>query len=241
VKRKRVVIVSGGTYGIGREITRRLAFEGWSVVAFGLEARQPGSAARDGIAGTRALLEAEGLRADLLEADVADADDVGRVVRFALEHHGAVDALVNNAAIRPTGTLLETDEATFDRVLAVNLKGPFLLCRAVIPDMLRRGEGSIVNIASAAGRGKPGILAYSASKGGIFALSAALSLDHQRDGIRVNVVVPASGTPSGMIEAMNSDGRATHGGGGSPTDVAREVAFLVSDAASEISGQVREL
>ena len=247
MKRKRTAIVSGGSYGIGRAITLQLAREGWSVVAFGLETRQPGSAAEGGIADTQAALEAEGLHADLLEADVANADDVDRVVAFALERHGAVDAVVNNAAIRPTGTLVETDLATFDRTLAVNLRGPFLLCRAVLPGMLARGSGAIVNIGSGAGRCKPGrparpgILAYSASKGGVFALSAALAQECEGGAIRVNVVVPAPGTPSGMIEAMHAAGQATQGGESAPEDVAREVAFLLSDQAREVSGQVREL
>ena len=244
MKQKRTVIVSGGSYGIGRAITLQLAREGWSVVAFALETRQPGSAAEGGIADTQAALEAEGLQADLLEADVANSDDVDRVVAFALERHGAVNAVVNNAAIRPTGTLVETDLATFDRTLAVNLRGPFLLCRAVLPGMLARGSGAIVNIGSGAGRckpGRPGILAYSASKGGVFALSAALAQECEGGAIRVNVVVPAPGTPSGMIEAMHAAGQATQGGESAPEDVAREVAFLLSDQAREVSGQVREL
>lgn len=240
----RTVIVSGGTYGIGRAITLRLAREGWWVVAFGLEAQQPGSAARNGIQGTREALEAEGLDAELLEADAAQAADVSRVVSRALEKHGRVDGLVNNAAIRPVGTLLDTDEATFDRTLAVNLKGPFLLCREVVPLMRTGDGGAIVNIGSGASRGKPGILAYSASKGGVLALSAALAADHHRDGIRVNVVIPAPRTASGMIEAMDAartSGEAAATPGGAPEDVAREVAFLLSDAAAGISGSVREL
>jgi NAD(P)-dependent dehydrogenase (short-subunit alcohol dehydrogenase family) len=237
----RSVIVSGGTYGIGRAIVLELARQGWCVVAFGLEAAQPGSAARDGIAATRAALQSEDLEADLLTADVADARDVARVVAFALEKHGGVDALVNNAAIRPTGTLLDTDQATFDRTLAVNLRGPFLLCREVIPIMRARGGGAIVNIGSGAGRGKPGILAYSASKGGLLAFSSALAQDHEADQIRVNVVVPAPGTPSGMVEAMHASGQQATRVGGSPEQVASEVAFLLSDEARGISGSVRDL
>ena len=237
----RTVIVSGGTYGIGRAIVLELARQGWRVIAFGLEAKQPGSAAQQGIAGTRVALEAEGLQADLLEADTANAQDVARVVAFAVAKHGGADALVNNAAIRPTGTILDTDEATFDRTLAVNLKGPFLLCREVIPILRARGGGAIVNIGSGAGHGKPGILAYSASKGGVFALSAALAQDHEADEIRVNVVVPAPGTPSGMVEAMQAAGAPGAGIGGSAEEVAREVAFLLSDQARDISGSVRDL
>lgn len=229
------VIVSGGTYGIGRAITLELAQRGWRVVAFGLEEAQPGSAAVRGIEGTRKALASAGLEAELLEADVADPAQLAALVRHTREHYGRVDGLVNNAAIRPTGTILETDEATFDRVIAVNLKGVYCLCREVIPIMREANGGSIVNIGSGAGRGKPGLLAYATSKGGVFALSAALAHDHERDAIRVNVVVPEPRTPSGMVEAMNSEGAPART---TATDVARAVAFLLSEESSGVSGAV---
>jgi NAD(P)-dependent dehydrogenase (short-subunit alcohol dehydrogenase family) len=219
---KAAVIVSGGTYGIGRQIVLELASHGHPVVAFGLEAEQPGSLAREGIAATRTRLSQAGLEADLLEADVSSARDVERVVQHALRRHGAIAGLVNNAAIRPTGDVLETDESRFDRVMAVNLKGPFLLCRAVIPHLRAAGGGAIVNLGSGASRGKPGLAAYGASKAGLHALTLALAEDHREDGIRVNLVVPAPGTASGMIEAMGVSPSA------SPSDVARAVAALLA-------------
>ncbi len=230
------VIVSGGTYGIGRQIVIELASRGHPVVAFGLEARQPGSLAQDGIAATRALLSEAGLEADLLEADVSSAADVDRVVQHALREHGSIAALVNNAAIRPTGDVLDTDEETFDRVLAVNLKGPFLLCRAVVPHLRAAGGGAIVNVGSGAAKGKPGLAAYSASKGGLHALTLALAEDHRKDGIRVNLVVPAPRTASGMAEAMGGPALA------SPSDVARAVASLLSpDADPTVTGTVIDI
>ena len=101
---RKTVIVSGGTYGIGRGISLALAERGWQVVAFGLEGRQPGSFAENGIEDTRATLQDHGLSAELLEADVADAQDVGRVVDISLQRFGSIEGVVNNAAIRPTGT-----------------------------------------------------------------------------------------------------------------------------------------
>src|SRR4051794_31804804 len=160
----RVVIVTGGTFGIGRAITLRLAALGHSVVAFGLEQPQISFSAAAAIPGLASELRDLGLQADLLEADVSDASDVARVVETTLANHGRIDALVNNAAIGPLGTVLDTDEATFERILAVNLKGPYLCSHAVLPHMITAGGGAIINIGSGAGWGKPNMAAYSASK-----------------------------------------------------------------------------
>ncbi|TKW77960.1 MAG: SDR family NAD(P)-dependent oxidoreductase, partial [Bradyrhizobium icense] len=130
----RVVIVSGGTFGIGRAITLRLAALGHAVTAFGLEAPQISSLAAAGIFSLAAEMKERGLKADLMEADVSNAADVARVVDATLQRHGRIDALVNNAAIGPLGTVLDTDEATFDRIMAVNLKGPYLTSRAQRPN-----------------------------------------------------------------------------------------------------------
>ena len=241
-----VTLVTGGTYGIGRAITLTLAAEGHRVCACGVEARQVGSAAEGGTAATQAALAAQGHSADFAEVDVADAAQVRRWVADVLARHGRIDALVNNAAIHPRGDVTQTDEALWDRVIAVNLKGVFLTCRAVIPAMRAAGGGAIVNIGSGAGWGKPDLAAYSASKGGVFALSAAMAWDHLGDRIRVNVVVPG-GTRSGMTELGNvpaferlasrtATGRVTE-----PQDIANAVAFLLSDAAAQISGTVLDV
>lgn len=240
---RRTVIVAGGTYGIGRGIVLDLARRGWRVVAFGLSTRQPGSAAEGGVEDTREALAEAGLEGAVMDGDVSSADDVARVVTAALAATGRIDGLVNNAAIRPSGTILDIDEASFDQVLAVNLKGPYLTSRAVLPHMIAVGGGAIVNIGSGSGWGKPNAAAYCASKGGIFALSAAMAYDHLADGIRVNTVVPGPQTASGMVEEMaaqrplppvqTASGRQT-----TPQDIANAVAFLLSDEAAQISGTV---
>ena len=236
-----VAIVTGGTYGIGRGITLKLASDGYRVVAFGLDGRQIGSAAENGRAGTSAELEARGLAADLLEADVARSEDVGRVVDFAMNAYGRIDALVNNAAIHPSGTILQTTEEVWDRALEVNLKGMFLCTRAVLPHMIEQGGGAIVNIASKASWGQPNLLAYSASKGGVLGFSFALAYDHLKDHVRVNVVVP-SGVMTGMNEGTSRPDVAAQasvaGRNTVPADVANAVAFLLSDEAATISGAV---
>ena len=240
---RRTVIVAGGTYGIGRGIVLDLARRGWRVVAFGLSTRQPGSAAEGGVEDTREALAEAGLEGAVMDGDVSSADDVARVVTAALAATGRIDGLVNNAAIRPSGTILDIDEASFDQVLAVNLKGPYLTSRAVLPHMIAVGGGAIVNIGSGSGWGKPNAAAYCTSKGGIFALSAAMAYDHLADGIRVNTVVPGPQTASGMVEEMaaqrplppvqTASGRQT-----TPQDIANAVAFLLSDEAAQISGTV---
>jgi NAD(P)-dependent dehydrogenase (short-subunit alcohol dehydrogenase family) len=236
----KVAIVTGGTYGIGRGITLTLARKGFRVLAFGLDSRQVGSVAENGSAGTRAALEREGLTAELLEADVSRDEDVERVVKHALDTFGRIDGLVNNAAIHPRGTILDTPRQLWDQVLAVNLTGMYLMTRSVLPHMIRQGGGAIVNIASKATWGQPELLAYSASKGGVLGFTFALGYDHLQEHIRVNAVVPSS-VESGMSEgrltsshaAQTVTGRLTQ-----PADVASAVAFLLSDEAEQISGAV---
>jgi NAD(P)-dependent dehydrogenase (short-subunit alcohol dehydrogenase family) len=244
----KVVLVSGGTFGIGRAITLGLAGRGHSVVAFGLEAPQVSSTAQSAIPPLRAELSRVGLGAELMEADVSRSGEVAKVVDLALAKFGRIDAVVNNAAIGPLGTVLDTDEALFDHIMAVNLKGPYLTSRAVIPHMIAQGGGSIVNIGSGAGWGKPNMAVYSASKGGLFALSTAMAYDFLHDRIRVNTVIPGGG---GIVSGMSLGrvgGDVSRFGKGAPgtaagraatgDDVANVVAFLLSPEGETLSGTV---
>lgn len=243
-----VVIVTGGTFGLGQAITVDLARRGHQVVAFGLGQPQVSSIAQ-GMSSLLAELQQAGCKAEVLEADVSSAADVQRVVDHAVSRHGAIHGLVNNAAIGPLGTVLSTDEATFERILAVNVKGTYLASRAVLPHMIRGGGGSIVNIGSGAGYGKPNMAAYSASKGAIVALSMAMAYDHFHDHVRVNVAIPGGGgIVSGMsVGRMGGDTDAFRrrpapgtaaGRPASGRDLANAVAFLLSDEAAAISGTV---
>jgi NAD(P)-dependent dehydrogenase (short-subunit alcohol dehydrogenase family) len=244
----RVVIVTGGTFGIGRAVTLGLAARGHSVVAFGLETAQVSSTAANAIPSLKAELEQRGLQAVLMDADVSNAQDVARVVDKTLGKHGRIDALVNNAAIGPLGTVLDTDEALFDRIMAVNLKGPYLCSRAVLPHMIKAGGGAIVNVGSGAGWGKPNMAVYSASKGGLVALGAATAYDFLHHRIRVNTVVPGGG---GIVTGMSLGrvgGDQSRFGQGAPgtaagravngEDIANVVAFLISPEAETISGTI---
>lgn len=246
-----VVIVTGGTFGIGQAITVLLAQRGHQVVALGLSAPQVSSTAA-GTEGIRQELARHGLTADVLEADVSNAADVKRAVDHAIQHYGRIDGLVNNAAIGPLGTILDTDEATWDRIIDVNLKGAYLCSRAVIPHMGRQGGGAIVNVGSGAGWGKPNMAAYSSSKGGMVALTMAMAYDHFHDHVRVNMVIPGGG---GIVTGM-SVGRfggdvdrftsrtapgTVAGRAATPMDIARPVAFLLSEEAAVISGSVLDV
>lgn len=245
-----VTIVSGGTFGLGQSIVLELARRGHDVVAFGLSEPQVSSTAR-GFDAIHDAVDSAGVvdRVEVMEADVSDVADVERVVARTIERFGRVDGLVNNAAIGPLGTIVDTDPALFDRIFAVNVRGTYLASRTVMPHLVRQGGGAIVNIGSGAGYGKPNMAAYAASKGAIVALSAAMAYDHFHQHVRVNVAIPGGGgIVSGMsvgrfggdVERFVSRpssgtvaGRAATG-----TDLANTVAFLLSDDAATLSGTV---
>lgn len=243
-----VVIVTGGTFGLGQSITVELARRGHQVVAFGLSQPQVSSTAK-GFDAVLQELEQAGVKADVLEADVSNAADVQRVVDRTVSRYGAIHGLVNNAAIGPLGTVLTTDEAMFERIFDVNVKGTYLASRAVLPHMIRAGGGAIVNIGSGAGYGKPNMAAYASSKGAILALTMAMAYDHFHERVRVNLAIPGGG---GIVSGMSvgrtggdvdafvrkpvpgtAAGRPATGG-----DLANAVAFLLSDEAAAISGTV---
>lgn len=246
-----VVIVTGGTYGLGREISLTLARRGWSVVAFGLEERQVSSLAENSIPSLLAIAESENLSLIAFDADVSQDSDIERVISLTIERFGKIDALVNNAAIGPLGTILETSPDLWDDIMSVNLKGPYLASRSVIPHLIAQGGGSIVNIGSGAGWGKPNMAAYATSKGGLIAFSAALALDFFHEKIRVNTVIPGGGgIVAGMsLGRVNGDvGQLTKNAAGTVAgrvttgdDLAKAVAFLLSNDAEVISGTVLDV
>lgn len=243
-----VTIVTGGTFGLGKDITVELARRGHHVVAFGLSQQQISSVAA-GLTELHDSLAQAGVGAEVLEADVSSASDVARVVEHALAKFGRIDNLVNNAAIGPLGTVLSTEESLWDRILDVNLKGAYLCSRAVIPHMERQGGGAIVNVGSGAGWGKQNMAAYSASKGGMVALTMAMAYDHFHTHVRVNMVIPGGGgIVSGMsvgrmggdvdrLRAKPAQGTVA-GRPASGLDLAKAAAFLLSDEALTISGTI---
>jgi NAD(P)-dependent dehydrogenase (short-subunit alcohol dehydrogenase family) len=225
----RVAVVTGGASGIGRATARRLAAEGASVVVADLDG-----------AGAEQVAAEVGGRA--VEADVTVPADVERIAAAA----GPVDVLVCSAGGGLSDDLLAIDGETWDRDLALNLKAAFLCAKAVLPGMIERGRGVIVNIASVNGMAYLGYEPYSAAKAGMINLTAAIASRYGPDGIRAVAIAPGSIRSQLWEERMAKEpeiferlvGWYPLRRVGEPEDVAAAVAFLASDEASWISGEV---
>lgn len=228
----RVAIVTGGSRGIGAAICRHLAADGFSVH---LVYRNADAAAQQVVSDIRR----SGGHVVLHKVDVSLEAQVQTLVDTVLEQEPTIHALINNAAIIDDRLLALTTVTQWDQVLRVNLTGPFLMCRAVLPSMLERSWGRIVNISSNSVRiPAAGQSAYAASKGGLEALTRALAMEVGRKGIRVNTVAP------GRIKTdmtRNIAAQLGHGDSGPrwgvPDDLCGIVSFLISDQADYIQGQ----
>jgi NAD(P)-dependent dehydrogenase (short-subunit alcohol dehydrogenase family) len=185
----RVAIVTGGSRGIGRAIARRLAGAGAGVVVAARTARDAGQVVEE--------ITADGGTAIAVSCDVAVASEVGQMVAATLDRFGRIDVVINNAGISPVHKeLQDLTEAEWDRVLDVNVKGVFLVCRAVAPTLIGQAGGVIVNIASIAGvLPIPRESAYIASTAGLIGLTRALAFDWSKYSIRVHAVAPATSRP----------------------------------------------
>jgi NAD(P)-dependent dehydrogenase (short-subunit alcohol dehydrogenase family) len=230
----RVAVVTGGASGIGAAVCRRLAAEGARVVVADV-ADEAGHAVADEIEGW------------FVPADVASAADDHRMYDETVRRYGRVDVAVHAAGICPPddGSILAVGLAAWRRVQDVNLRGVYLGCRAVLPYMLSAGAGSIVNVASTAAMlgAATSQISYTASKGGVLALSRELGVQLARQGIRVNAISPGP-VVTPLTVALFADDRAAlerrlvhvpMGRFAEPTEIAGAVAFLASDDASFVT------
>jgi NAD(P)-dependent dehydrogenase (short-subunit alcohol dehydrogenase family) len=234
----RVGLVTGAGGGIGREIARRLAGEGMSVAVLDCD----GSAAQAVAAKIGGLAVA---------ADVTSEEEVGGAVDTILAAFNQIDVLVNNAGVAWTGPALDMPLEAFQAMLRVNVEGVFIMSRAVLPHMIARHSGSVVNLASWAGKTGPAFFAgYSASKFAVIGLTQALAREVAPHGIRVNAICPGIVVDTAMRTAIEAQQRRYGlpetaereksipiGRVSVPDDVARIAAFLASDEASYLTGE----
>ncbi|MCR8634230.1 SDR family NAD(P)-dependent oxidoreductase [Paenibacillus radicis (ex Xue et al. 2023)] len=239
----KAAVVIGGTSGIGLGAARRLAQGGAKVVISGVNESD----------GVKAVDEMRnmGIDAFFKKADIRYSAEVESLIQFAVETCGWLDILVNSAGIQRYGDTVQTSEEVWDEVIDINLKGMFLACKYAIPEMRKAGKGAIVNVSSVQSlASQKSVVAYSASKGGINAMTRAMAHDHAHEQIRVNAVCPASiDTPMLRMSADMYKGEQSSesilaawgnmhpvGRIGTIEEVGELIAFLCSERASFITG-----
>ena len=238
----KAAVVTGGAGGIGTAICRRFGEEGARVAVFDIN--------QDAAEAVAAAIRADGGDARAFAVDLTSQESVVTAVAAAEEALGPIGILVNNAGWDRAGNFLDTDKALWDRIVAVNLYGPLYMHHAVLKGMAERGEGRVVNIASDAARvGSSGEAVYAYCKGGLVAFSKTMAREMAKKRINVNVVCPGP-TDTALFRDFCGDGEygeklraglarsIPFGRLGQPDDLPGIVAFLASDDASFITGQV---
>jgi NAD(P)-dependent dehydrogenase (short-subunit alcohol dehydrogenase family) len=230
----RVCLITGGAQGIGEACARRMAREGAPVVIADIDDARGQALAKE-------------LGGIYVHCDVGDKAQVDAAVAAAMNTHGRLDVLVNNAGIFKAADFLDVTEADFDTVLRVNLKGAFLMGQAAAREMAKAGRGAIVNMSSVNGvLAIPNIASYNVSKGGINQLTRVMALALADKGIRVNAVAPGTiATELAAKAVLTSDeakkrilSRTPMKRLGEPAEIADTVAYLASDAAAYITGEI---
>jgi meso-butanediol dehydrogenase / (S,S)-butanediol dehydrogenase / diacetyl reductase len=239
----KVALITGST-GIGQAAAMRLARDGARVMVCGID--------RPANAMLKALFETAGLNGHVSDTDVAIPEQVEAAITETVKRFGGLDIIVNAAAIHPYGTVVSTEPETFERCMAVNVGSIYLTAHFGVPEMERRGGGSIINLSSVQGHAcQQNVAAYVASKGAIHALTRAMALDHAAQQIRVNSISPGSvrtpilelaartygGEGVSVEEAFARFGRAHPLGRiGEPEEIAEMIAFLASSRSGFCTG-----
>jgi NAD(P)-dependent dehydrogenase (short-subunit alcohol dehydrogenase family) len=225
------VLVTGATAGIGRETAKLFASRGATVVVTGRNAERG--------AQTVAAIMAEGGQAEFLAADMNDPKSVRRLA----DQVGEIDVLVNNAAVYPFAPTLQQDTESFDMVFDVNVRAPFFLTAALLPKMIARGYGAIVNVSTAGASGLAQAPVYAATKAALESLTRSWSAALGPNGIRVNAVAPGP-TRTDMAIATLGDGveqmgaQSPLGRTAKPAEIAEAIVFLASPQASYLTGAI---
>ncbi len=234
----KVAIVTGGGSGIGRAAAELFAREGAKVVVADYKAAT-------GKEAMRAIKDAGG-EAVFVEVDVSDSAQVEQMVQAALDAYGGIDILFNNAGVLIFGTILDTEEEAWNRLMSINLTGTFLCSKAVLPHMIERGGGSIVNVTSSTGAhdAAGNSAAYVASKGGVALLTRAMAIDHAADKVRVNAIAPGPTDTPMLRDNFSPEALEAFAATfpmkrlGRPEELANAVLFLASDEASFVTGSI---
>jgi len=241
----KVAIITGGGSGFGEGIAKRFAAEGASVVIGDLNMAGAERVAAD--------INKAGQKALPVAADVSQNGQMKALVEKAVEAFGGLDIMVNNAGMpQRNASLLNTDEATFDKLFAVNVKSIYLSAQHAIPEMRKRGGGCFINIASTAGvRPRPGLVWYNGSKGAVITLTKAMAVELAPEQIRVNALNPVAGLTPMLKEFMGGEetpemkakfvSTIPIGRFSTPADIANAALYLASDEANFITGVCMEV
>ena len=239
----KISIVTGGGSGIGAASAKRFADEGAAVVVADIRKRKAEEVATS--------INDNGGHAIAIEVDVSDSDSVSSLIRVCVEEYGGLDVMYNNAGTLLPGNVVDLEVADWDLVMAVNVRSVFLGGKFAVPEMLKRGGGSVINTASISGmHGDGSSVSYAASKAAVINLTRAMSTDHASQGIRVNAICPVAGETPLLASFIGGDTPTARekfiasiplGRFSTPEDIAATALYLSSDDAAMITGVALEV